>query len=40
MIQNIWLDYIEDLCEVPYMAYFNVLRNMKGKDFMIKRKDD
>lgn len=30
-----WLDYIEDLNEFPFMAYFSILRDMKCNEFFI-----
>lgn len=40
MIQNRWLDYIDDLREIPYMAYFNILRTMKANRFFILGRDE
>lgn len=38
MIQIRWLDYIEALNDVPFMAYFSILRDMKCNEFIIRRK--
>lgn len=30
-----WLDYIEDLNELPFMMYLSILRDTKCTDFFI-----
>lgn len=35
MRYDCWLDYIEDLNEIPFMAYFCIMRDMKCNEFYI-----
>ena len=40
MNYNRWLDYIEDINEFPFMAYFSILRDMKCNEFWVLGKNE